>query len=70
MKTAGTIIAYIVGAALAIGIYALVAWGVSVLVTFLFGLDGFGFWHAVAAMLLASIFGGLFFGRYAKAGAS
>lgn len=43
------------------GIYALVALGVSALVSYVFDID-FGFWKAVALLLLCSLIGG-FFGK-------
>ena len=45
--------------AFALGILALVAWGVSVLVTYLFTID-FGFWKAVAALVLLWVVAGFF----------
>jgi uncharacterized membrane protein len=47
------------------GVYALFAWCVSVLVSYVFGVD-FGFWKTVAALLLLSLVSGMTFGRIAR----
>lgn len=65
MKLAVFIFMWLLGLSIVLGFYALIAWGVSVLVSFVFGID-FGFWKAAASLILLSIAGSLVFGRSAK----
>lgn len=67
MKNAAIIIGWLLGIAIAIGFYALIAWGVSVMVSYVFEID-FGFWKAAASLFLLSIAGSLTFGKAAKRG--
>lgn len=54
--------AVIVGCAIAFGIFALIAWIFSALISYVFGID-FGFWKGAATLVLLSIVGGYFRGR-------
>ncbi|ATO51006.1 hypothetical protein P4V86_15410 [Brevibacillus laterosporus] len=54
---------FILGALLLdIGINVFLAWVVSVLVTFIFGID-FGFWQSIASLILLSIVSKVFFSK-------
>lgn len=57
-STKGAFIGFLV-VCIAFGIYALIAWGVSVLVSYVFGID-FGFWKSAASLILLSIFASYF----------
>ena len=56
---------FVLAAAIVLGVNALFIWGVSVLVSYLFGID-FGFWKTAAALILLSIVGSLTFGKAAR----
>lgn len=53
------VLAVIAGFALEIILFALIAWGVSVLVSYILDID-FGFWKAVGSLILLSIVGSFF----------
>lgn len=64
-KTDNTFIgclAFLATLAIVFGIYALVAWGVAVMVSYVFDID-FGFWKTVCSLILISLVGGILRGN-------
>ncbi|WP_010495004.1 hypothetical protein [Paenibacillus elgii] len=52
---------FLVGLAVFIAVCALLTWGASVLISYIFGID-FGFWKTAALFVLLALVGGFFRG--------